>query len=863
MNKQLRPPKLANRLLGFFLREKENSEKLGDLEEGFWIKAEEVGIIKAKLWYLWQTIIAIPVCLKNSITWGLIMFKNYFKIAFRNVLKQKGYSFINIFGLALGLSCSIFIFMWVYDELNFDTYNKNLNQLYRIEQDYYYSGETFHVSVTSRPCGPGLIEKIPEIINMSRYSNAEILVGHEDKEFYESDVAGIDSAYLDMFTLEFIRGDASTALNRPFSIIIDEEIAKKYFGNENALGKILTINNQYDFTVAGIFKKPPHNVSYSFKIAFPFDFLKTLGIYNEGWGSNYLYTIIQLVPNASIDEVNSKMTAVYRDNLHGSTNDLMLMPMKDLHLYSYFGFGHPTGDIQYIYMFAAIAIFVLLIACINFMNLTTARSIKRAKEIGLRKVVGANRSNLIAQFFGESILLSFIGLVFALVIVISLLGEFNELTNKEISLSMLGDNMFLLGVIAILLITGIVAGSYPALYLSSFKPASILQGTKARSVRGSNFRQILVVAQFSLSVFLIISTYIVYSQMTYMKHKDLGYDKENLVYIRMRGDLAKSYEAIKNELQHTNGIMSVSAASHPPYRIASNSGGADWDGKDPDQKVVIGINMVDYSFCKTMGIEVLAGRDFILSFPGDIVSDKDTVGGVVVNEEVVKLMGLTNETAIGARFDFFSYGNIIGVMKDFNYQSVKNEIEPLAMCLGPDYLRYIIIRLAPGNLNETLNNLNHAWSKIVTNYPFEYKFLDADLDNMYKRESRMLVLLRYFTILAIIIAGLGLIGLASFTAEQRTKEFGVRKVLGASGINLVRLISEEFVKLVIISNIIAWPITYYIGIKWLDKFAYRIDLGITVFLISGILSLLIAILSVIYHAIKAANTNPVNSLKYE
>jgi len=792
------------------------------------------------------------------------VFSNYFKITLRNILKHKGYSFINITGLALGMVCSIFIFMWVQDELNYDRYHEKVDSIYRVEEDQYYSGETYHVTVTPYPCAPIFKDRIPEVVDAARLNYTAALLKYEDKAFYESSVVGIDSTYLDMFTFEFIKGNQKTALDKPFSIIINDEIAEKYFGDEDPIGKTIVFNNQYDFQVTGVFKKFPHNISYSFDVAFPFEFFRELGQYSESWGANSITTFVQLASNSALKEVDDKLTGLLREYNPDSSTDYMVKPLNRLHLYSYFGYGHAAGDIQYIYIFSIIAIFILLIACINFMNLATARSAKRAKEIGLRKVVGANKSSIMGQFFSESIMMAFISLILAVIIVMLLMKPFNTLTQKEITFTIWTNWNFIAGLIGITLFTGIVSGTYPALFLSSFQPAKVLRGSLKSGAKSSLFRRVLVIIQFTLSVFLIIGTIVVYNQLIFMKEKDLGYAKENLVYLTMRGSLNENYNSIKAAMERTPGVLSVSASSHPPYIIGSNSGGADWDGKDPDQHVLIGTNLVDYNFCKTMGIKILEGRAFTEEFPGDLVSRTDSIGGFLVNEETVKVMGLDNKAAIGARFDFFGCsGKIVGVMKDFHYNTVKKEIEPLAMALAPEFVRFVEVRIAPGNTMKTIESMEDAWTSAVGGYPFEYKFLDEDFDRMYRRETRFVSLLEYFSVLAVIIACLGLFGLASFTAEQRTKEIGIRKVLGATEIKLTYLMCKEFIILVALSNLIAWPIAYYFTGDWLESFAYKTDLTLNIFLLAGVLSLVIALLTVGYQAVKASLANPIKSLRYE
>jgi len=790
------------------------------------------------------------------------MIINYLKIALRNLMLHKTYSFINIAGLALGLACSIFILLWVQDELSFDRCYDNAENIYRVEEDQYYSGETYHVNVTPFPVAPAFKSDIPEIENTARLAYHSLLIQHEENVFYESEVVAIDQEYLDIFGLKFIKGDRSTALIEPYSIVMTEEMAEKYFGNEDALGKIITINNKYDFKITGIIEKLPLNASFRFQGAFHFEFLKEFSRWSESWGNNSIFTFVQLTHGVDIPIVNKKMTDLVKQNNEDSTTDYMLAPITGLHLFSYFGFGKPDVDIQYVYIFSGIALFVLLIACINFMNLSTARSANRSKEIGMRKVIGASRSNLINQFFGESLLLSFIGMLFSLVIIVLLLNQFNDITGKEISLSIFYDYKFIIGFLVITFFTGIIAGSYPALFLSSFRPIKILKGSLNIGVKNSLLRKVLVLFQFSLSIFLIVGTIATYNQLIYMQNKSLGYDKEHVLYYRSRGDLSKSYESIKNEFLQTQGVLDVSGSNHSPSQIGSNSSGVDWDGKDPEQTVLIGTNLVDYNYTKTMKIDMLAGRGFSEEFPSDLPTD--TTGRFLVNEEVIKVMGITNADAIGTRFDFMGVkGSIVGVMRNFHFNSMRTKIEPLAMALAPEHISFIVVRIAPGDISKTINNMKVAWESVVPGYPFEYRFIDEDFERLYRTEKRMVDLLKYFSIMAIIIACLGLFGLASFTAEQRKKKIGIRKVLGASEVKLTYLLCRDFLLLVIVSSFIAWPISYFVLGGWLESFAYRIDLSVWMFIVSGLLTAVVAIITVGWQAIGAAHANPVDSLRNE
>jgi ABC-type antimicrobial peptide transport system permease subunit len=514
------------------------------------------------------------------------------------------------------------------------------------------------------------------------------------------------------------------------------------------------------------------------------------------------------------------------------------------------------GDILYIYIISAIAIFVLLIACINFMNLSTARSANRAKEVGLRKVVGAMKSNLVGQFYGESILLAFIGLFLSLLIIALILPSFSTFVDKEFSLKTLLHWKFLLGMLSVTLLTGIASGSYPALFLSAFQPVKILRGGISAGSKGSLFRRVLVVVQFTLSLLLIIGTIVIYSQTKFMKSKELGFDKEHLIFVPLRGDTKQSFEVLKQEMLKDQKVVNVSGTNFYPTNIGSNSSGAEWDGKDPELRVLISFGSVDFDYIETMKIDLVEGRSFSKEF------STDTSSAFLVNEEVAKIMG--KPSVVNESFSFVGKeGTIIGVMKNYHFQSVESNIEPLAINVRPENNNYMLIRLQVGDPPAAVEYVKSAWEKIVPNYPFDHEFVDQRIERMYSDWEDLSTLLKYFAFLAILIACLGLFGLASFTAEQRTKEIGVRKVLGASVHSIVMLMSKEFTKWVLVANIIACPISYFVMNNWLQSFAYRINIGIETFILSAAMALLIALLTVSYQAFKAARSNPVEALKYE
>ena len=865
-------PRMANVLFDFFLPEMDCRYLMGDYEEIYSEIVSENGKGIANFWIMKQVLKMFPIYLIDSIYWRCIMFKNYLNITIRNIFKHKGYSFINVVGLAMGMTCCLFIMMWVMNEMSYDRFHENIGTLYRVEQDQFYSGETYHVNVTPYPMGPGIKAEIPEITDATRYTSpGTLLLRYGEKAFFEQGVRAVDPSFLQMLTYPLILGNASTALEQPHSIIINEDIADKYFADEDPLGKAINVNNQYEFTVTGVMKDVPDNSSLGFEMLVPFEFLKDIGRYNDRWGSNSILTMVQLHEMASIDDVNEKITETrhrhvaeyvqqnYPEYLEQFNQrrrtEFMVNPLKDIHLYGYGGYTRQMA-IQYVYIISVIALFVLLIACINFMNLATARSANRAKEVGLRKVVGAMKRHLIGQFYGESILLAFIALVVALGLSISLRTMFNTLSGKQFTLIDFFDWKFVLGMICVALITGLVSGSYPALFLSAFQPVKVLKGTLQSGAKSALFRKILVVTQFSLSIFLVISTGFVYKQLIYMQSKNLGYDKEHMIFIPLRGDTRESYAPLKEALKRDPRVVNVTGTQHSPTQIGSNSSGAEWDGKDPEMTVLISQNMVDFDYTETMKMEMAGGRAFSTDF------STDTATAFIINEELQRIMG--GESAVNKRFKFMGVdGTIVGVVKNFHFQSARYDIEPLAFLVRPERVNYIVIRLPAGSMDASIDFVKSTWERIIPNYPFDHYFVDEVYDRMYRGEERLGNLLRAFAILAVVIACLGLFGLASFTAEQRTKEIGVRKVLGASVPGIVMLLSKEFTKWVIVANLIAWPVAYLILRNWLQDFAYRTNLAWWIFVGSGVLALVVALLTVSFQAIRVAFTNPANALRYE
>jgi len=784
------------------------------------------------------------------------MIKNYVKVTLRNIFKHKGYALINIAGLAIGMACCLLISIWVLDELSYDKFHENISSLYRVEENQHYSGRVYHVTVTPHPLAPALKEEIAGIKDAARVVWAGgHLFRYGEKAFFESDIRGVDPSFLRMFSFPLLAGDRATALESPYSMVITEEIAEKYFSGENPLGKVISVNNQYEFAVTGVLKKIPHNSSLQFDILVPYAYLEKAGRTNNSFGSNSILTFVQLEEQASRVQVNESIFGFIRARVPQSVTDLELMPYSRIHLHAYFGFEKTMGPIGYVYIFSVIALFVLIIACINFMNLATARSAKRAKEVGLRKVVGALRGHLIRQFYGESVVFAVIALVFAVGIVTLLLPAFGSLSGKELSWNVTGIGGILAGLIGLTLLVGITAGSYPALFLSAFQPVRVMRGSLKSGAGAVNFRRVLVVFQFMLSVGLIIGTTVVYNQLRFMQSKKLGWDREHLIYIPLRAGIRESYPALKAELVKDGRILGVTGSSHLPSTIGSNSGGADWEGKDPEQQVLIGFSAVDFDYIETLKIEMKEGRAFSRRY------QSDTSSSFLVNEEVAALMD--KETVIGERFSFMGVeGKIVGVMKNFHFQAVREKIEPLALLVG-ERIQYLLIRFAPGDVTTSLKAVESIWRRVIPNYPLDYRFIDEEFDRMYRVESKIGTLLKYFTVLAVFIACLGLFGLASFSAEQRTKEIGVRKVLGASIAQVTLLLCREFFWLVLVANVIVWPLAYLAMKGWLQNYAYRSGLGIGIFFTAMGLALLVALVSVSFQAVRAAVASPAAALKYE
>ena len=796
---------------------------------------------------------------------------NYFKIASRRIKRQKGFSFINIAGLAIGMACAIIILLWVQNELSYDRFHENGDSLFRVAAFASFPNRSGHSVIGPPPLAPALKEEFPEIILSTRVDDCPRLVfKHQDKVFYEQKGLLADPSFLEMFTFPLIQGNAQTALSDPFNIILTENTALKYFGDVNPLAKTLLVEG-IPVTVTGVMKNIPEKSHLQFDFVMPFEIRRERGDNPDYWGNSNTYAYVQLHEQAIPAEVDKKIENYLRDKLatvfrmeNPFDVRLYLQPITDIHLSSHVKDQDyaVVSDRKYVYVFSVVAFFILIIACINFMNLFTARSMKRAKEIALRKVVGSRRTQLVRQFLTESLLFSFVSLIVALVLVHTFLPISQNLLNRSLVMNLL-DFKFAAALILITLVTGILAGSYPALFLSSFSSIRILKGIDQRA-RGQLWaRKFLVIAQFSLSIILIIATIIIYKQINFMQNTDLGFDKDNVIYMPLKGNIGKQYANFKNELLQESSILSVSAKNSHPLLESDYTTDIEWPGKEPDQRILMEATGVDYDYIATMKLEMKEGRTFSREY------QSDASGAFILNEEAVRLMGL--KSPLGKEIIVWrKKGVVIGVVNNAHFRSLKQQIEPQIQYLYSNVntremneYGVILVRVMGGQIPEAITLLEKTWKKMETDYPFEFGFLDQSVENQYRNEKQISQIINIFTILGLFISCLGMFGLASFMAEQRTKEIGIRKVLGSSVTQIFTMLSKDFAKWVLLASLVAWPSAYFILRRWLGEFTYRVDIGIAIFLLSTVFALLVALLTVGYQAMKAATQNPVGALRYE
>ena len=789
------------------------------------------------------------------------MLKNYFKIALRNFWRNRSFSFINVFGLALGMACSLLIMLWVQDEKAMDGFFKDSDRLFSIYERQYYDNKIDAFHGTPGVLSDEIKKVIPEIeyaAGMAWNERFTFQVGNKIMK-EEGNHAGAD--FFKIFSYQLLQGNAATALNTPSSIAISRKMAEDFFNSaEAALGKTIRFQNRTDFKVTAVFENIPRHSSRKFDFLINWHAFLERNRWAKEWGNNGPASLIKLRSNADPLAVDRKITK-FLDNYNKEQSaafriELGIQRYDDLYLHSTFKNGKITGGrIEYVRLFIIVAVFILLIACINFMNLTTARSVKRAREIGIRKVVGAVRSALRYQFIGEAVLLSFFAIVISLLLVALILPSFNSITGKQIPLPV-NQKIFWISLPALALVTGLISGSYPAVFLSSLNPVRVLKGTLKFSTGAAWFRKGLVVFQFALSIILIIGMIVISRQVDFVQSENLGYDRENLIYIPLEGDLTGKYSLFKDQALKMDGVKHVTRISQTPTQIENGTGGVEWEGKDPKTLPMFTQASVGYDFTKTMDIKILEGRDFSKDFATDSV-------GYIVNEAALKKIGYKDP--VGKPLTFWEKkGTIIGVAKDFHFNSLHEPINPLIIRYGEkETYGAVLVRTDPGKTKQAIANLEKLCKQLNPQFPFTYSFSDEEYQKLYKSEQVISKLANSFAFLAIFISCLGLLGLAMFTAEQRTREIGIRKVLGASVTALFTLMSREFIFLVCIALLIASPVAWWLMNNWLQNYAYRTPISWWMFLLAGTLAIIIALITVSFQATKAAIANPIKSLRTE
>jgi len=854
--KKYKPPRLGQKLFIMTFPASERKYFGEGIKETFELKVAEKGYPCALLWYWKEILFSVPLVLFTNLFWSMTMFSNYLKIAFRLIKRKKLFSLVNLLGLTIGLTSSFLILLYVDFELNYDKFHENADNIYRVymhQPGNLVRGSSTDLWVTTPPIlKPTWEKELPEIEKIANINNFNV-VFKKDELLLDETVLFADPEFLEIFTFPLVYGDPQTALNEPFSLLITERTAAKYFGKENPVGKIIPTSDEHRYKVTGVLQNIPKNSHLQFDYLGSFNTLYTISERDwktTEWLNNGLDTYLTLGPNVDIQQFDQKLRKYDVEGFSGQIWSFHVQPLKNIH------FNRATrgqGDIRYIYIFSAIGFFILLIACFNFINLSTARSATRIKEVGVRKVVGAYRFQLARQLLGESFLFTLIALILSLISVIVILPAFNTLIGKELSIHTLLNLKLLLGILGITLFVGLISGSYPALFISSFQPVRILKGHLKISSKGSLFfRNALVVVQFALSIIMIVSTITLYQQLHYIHTKELGYEKNLILTFHASGI---NRDALKRDLLEKPEIQKVSFSSGLPTFIGWSNIPA-WEGKDPNDNPFFYRLSVDYDFFDIYELEMVKGRKFSQELG-------DNSNAYILNEAAVKSIGF--EDPIGQPFGFWkTSGKVVGVVKDFHFESLHKPITPLGIgILDSRYLGNVSVKISAQNISSTINHIKKAWERLRPQYPFEFSFIDQRIDEMYRTEQKMAASFNYFALIAIFIACLGLFGLASFITEQKTKEIGIRKILGATAPRIISLLTKEFILLLALANLIAWPLAWWGMNQWLKSFAYRIDLSLVSFITAALIAFLIAMLSVSSQFTRATRVNPVDSLRYE
>ena len=849
-----------------FLKSELQNEVLGDLDEKFETTLKSKPIRDAKLNYWFEVINYLrPFAIKKfkvPKTISFMLYRNYFNTAWRNLLKDKSFSAINISGLALGIASSLLIALWVLDEKSKDTFHENNDQLYAVYEQQHHDGQ-----IDGGYSTPGLLaDEVKQVYPEVKYATPSAAWGmfhtfEANNKIMKrpGDYAGPD--FFSVFSFPLLAGTKENALNTTTDIAISRKMAEDFFGSvDAAFGQSIRYENRKDLKIAAVFENLPSNTSMSFDYVLNWETFLEENSWAKEWGNNGPACYLVFEEGTDVAAFENKFRYFLQRHKEDQNENFIiqfgLQKYSEQYLYSKFENGEIIGGrIQYVNLFSIIAVFIILIACINFMNLTTARSIKRGKEIGVRKVVGAFRGSLIRQFIGEAIMIVMLAFILGLVLVFVALPVFNSITQKQIHLPF-NELQFWLVLVSFVILMGVIAGSYPALYLSGFNPVRAFKGSLKFSSSAVWFRKGLVVFQFALSIILIVGTIIVSKQVNYVQSVNLGYDKENLVYLRLEGDLPEKFKVFKDEALKLPGVMSVSRITNRPMQIENGTGGVVWEGKDPNSMLQFTQAAVGYDFVKTMNVKMLEGRDFSPDFQSDSV-------GYIVNERALKIFNYKDP--IGMPLTFWgNQGTIIGLVKDFHFNSLHKNIEPLILRLGNDRNRgWALVRIEAGKTKEALEGIENVWKELNPQFPFAHQFADEEYNYLYTTDLVVEKLSNAFAFLAIFISCLGLLGLTMFTTEQRTKEIGIRKILGAPLFSLFNLLSRELFILISIAIVIASPLAWYFMNDWLAGYAYKIDITIWIFILAGMLSILIALITVSFQTIKALLTNPVNSLRSE
>ena len=863
MTKNKKPPRILERLLRYVLPRYVGYTALGDFEEEYDRVASMRGNDLASLWYFCQIIKSIPSFIADSIRWRIVMFRNHLKVTLRTIRRHKAFSLINIVGLAVGMASVIIIMLWVRYEMSFDTQHEKAERIFRVAIGNEPQGETPETKLVVTPpaLSPALLEDFPEIDASTRLSRGggEKLFSYKDKHFLDSCYA-VDPSFFYIFTFDFLKGDANTAFSDPYSIVLSENMANKFFGNQDPLGEVIQFDQKADFIVTGIIRDIPSNSHLQRDIFIPFE---TWGkLYEEPlehWRYMSFYTYILLDPGVNTLEIEAKFPEFA--NKYGIPEaNLFLQPLLSIHLHSHhIGELSPNTHISTLLLLGSIAVLILLIACINYMNLTTARASARMKEVGTRKVIGAHRNQIARQFLGESIVMALFSFILSLFLAYLFLPFFNTLADRHLVLNEQSLLQILPGILVLVLFVGFFAGSYPALFMSSFKPIAVLRSGKGRVSQKIRLRNVLVVFQFSVSLILIISTFLVKSQLDFIRDKEMGFDRDQIVVIPLHeAKIRQNVGPVLEELRRSPQILYAASSMHLPSDVGASTT-IKWPGKPDEPTIWVKASEVSCDFTELYGIEIVKGRSFSREFPSD------ENGAFLVNESAKKIMG--DDFRLGLGLSHWGSpepsGQIVGVMKDFHLNSLHEEIRPLYFYLNSSRSNHLSIKIQGGSIPETIGFIRQTMAKFSPYYPFEYRFFDEVFNSAYLNELKLEKMFSLFAIIAIFIACMGVFGLSAFLAEQKRKEIGIRKVLGASVTKIVYLLSKDLLWLVLVANIVGWPVAYYAMNRWLQNFAYRTNISLGIFLLSAFLTLMVSFGTLSFQATKAALANPVESLRYE